>query len=196
MSTLVCPACGSTDIVTSERTRQFSVPFGPLVSVPQTNNVCSVCGEEGDFAGANDTRITLARHDSAKESVPKMLATLAASGITMAYIERALELPVRTVARWKSGDFSAAPLALLRIIATFPWMLEVAERGFKREHVNTAVMNEGLKILRLVADASGATYAGQVNRTESYVEVKFSAKVPTVDEAQIGTRLSLIAQRN
>ncbi len=48
----------------------------------------------------------------------------------MAYVERALDLPARTVARWKSGEHSASALALLRVVATYPWMLEVAEHRF------------------------------------------------------------------
>lgn len=70
-----------------------------------------------------------------KTSVPRMLELLGAHGMSMAYIERALDLPVGTAVRWKAGECSAAALALLRIITTFPWVVEVAESGLDPSHV-------------------------------------------------------------
>lgn len=194
MSSLLCPACGSTDVEVTEHAQQHGVPFGPSVAATQVKNVCRSCGEAGDFEGVNDDRITLARTESTKESIPKMLAMLAGVGLSMAYIERALELPTRTVARWKAGDTSAAGVALLRLITMFPWLLTVAEHGFKRDYANATVVKEAARILHFAADASGTVYSGHVARSGSYINVQFNAKVPTVAEPQIEARVSLIAR--
>lgn len=61
-------------------------------------------------------------------------------GITMAMFERVFELPTRTLTRWKGGDFSASALALLRIVATYPWIIEVAEHKFERNYASFVVI--------------------------------------------------------
>ena len=60
-----------------------------------------------------------------------MLSHLSKIGYSMAAIERALELPQRTISRWKANkELSSIGIALLRIIRTYPWILEVAEKKF------------------------------------------------------------------
>jgi hypothetical protein len=68
-------------------------------------------------------------------------------------MERALGLPARTLARWKNEQTtspSAAGVALMRIIRTFPWILEVADVQFDktkaRKVLLQAAMDEIVKI--------------------------------------------------
>jgi len=103
---------------------------------------CLVCGESGDFSGANDEQIVKALEIAKKESAVVMLEYLSNLGIKMSYMERALELPTRTIARWKGGELSAATLALLRIIRTFPWILEVADAHFDQSVAKYRVIEE------------------------------------------------------
>ncbi len=74
-----------------------------------------------------------------------MLEMLSDSGVTMAYLERALGLPARTAERWKAGESSAAALALLRTITSFPWILEVADGGFERQATDAAILVQSRK---------------------------------------------------
>src|SRR5690606_15728742 len=69
-----------------------------------------------------------------------ILESMSNVGITMAMFERVFELPTRTLTRWKNGDFSASALALLRIVATYPWIIEVAEHKFEKNYANFAVV--------------------------------------------------------
>lgn len=108
----------------------MAVPYAPATACEVEYAVCGSCGEEGDFAQANDAKLNLAVKEAAKASVAAMLDGLTSQGISMAYFERALQLPARTLTRWKSGDHSAASLALLRVIRTYPWILDVADEGF------------------------------------------------------------------
>ncbi|MCP4353876.1 MAG: NUDIX hydrolase [Desulfobacterales bacterium] len=64
----------------------------------------------------------------------------------MASIERALELPQRTLTKWKNGRTkpSATVITLLKFLRIFPWLLEVAENKFdystaQKIHIENAV---------------------------------------------------------
>src|SRR5438105_374791 len=125
-----CPACGSDAVTTEQQTEIFTVPYGPHVTYPIINNICGLCHSTGDFGRANEETLTRIKEQAIKASVPLMLEQLSDNGCTMAYIERSLDLPSRTIARWKAGETSAAAVAALRLITTFPWLLEVADYGF------------------------------------------------------------------
>jgi len=74
--------------------------------------------------------IEIALRESKVQSAIAMLEYLSNSGVSNAYLERALRLPARTTARWKGGVISAASLSLLRLVRTFPWLLDVADADF------------------------------------------------------------------
>lgn len=58
-----------------------------------------------------------------------------------AHFERVLGLKFGTVRGWrKTGRVSAVDAALLRIVATYPWMLDVAEENFSPVWVDRMVM--------------------------------------------------------
>ncbi len=93
---------------------------------------CRKCGFE-EYLPSNDRTIERALSDLKKASMVHLLNDLNSSGLTNAYMERALGLPARTLARWKNEASimpSAAGHALMRLIRTFPWLLQVAEEGF------------------------------------------------------------------
>lgn len=100
---------------------------------------CRMCGESGDFADVNDSRIEEALDSSKKASIPTMLVYLDACGLSNAYIERVFQLPSRTIARWKRGEESGAALAFLRLLRTYPWLAKVADAGFDRLEADVAV---------------------------------------------------------
>lgn len=87
-----------------------------------------------------------------------MLQHLAEAGISMAYLERALRLPARTVARWKSGNVSASGLALLRVVRRFPWVVEVAASRFAEDVAARAVVGAAAETLHQAAEGAGYRY--------------------------------------
>lgn len=137
-----CPACGSDLIETTKRKQILPIVYGSPAVFDEVLEKCLVCGESGDFSGANDEMIEKAIGIAKKQSVVNILNELSHNGIRMSYMERALELPTRTIARWKGGDLSAATLALLRIIRTFPWILEVADAHFDQSVANYKLLAE------------------------------------------------------
>jgi hypothetical protein len=90
---------------------------------------CRNCDEGYQDDGATEVvRQAIAEAD--KASLRLIIESLEKERVTMAYMERALGLAPRTIARWKAGETSAAGLALLRIVRTFPWILRVARARF------------------------------------------------------------------
>jgi hypothetical protein len=154
---LSCPVCGSSDVAVATSQRSISAPLGPSVYAQLETDTCSSCGEQGDFERHNDEAIRAAEHQSAVASVTHLLEGLSHRGCSMAYMERALSLPTRTVTRWKAGEVGAAPMALLRIVATYPWMLEVADARFAPHIAASKVVVEAGKVLSGTIAAFAAT---------------------------------------
>lgn len=146
-----CPICGSQNIDTSTIEEGHSLPFGVNFSINISNNVCKECGAEGDFEKKNDSVFEEAQKKALTESVILILENLSQSGFTNAQIERTLSLPPRTLARWKSGAYSDAAITLLRIVATYPWIMDVARNEFNKRHAEaTLIIHAGIALANLV----------------------------------------------
>ena len=174
----LCPWCGSDKVVTETQPERFAVPHGPSVEIQAVTDTCAQCGESGDFGGVNDSAITRARENSIKASVPLMLEQLARSNCTMAYIERSLSLPTRTLARWKIEGTSAAAVALLRMITTFPWLLDVADNGYQPDLARGILVREAGNALvaRLKDHGVGCIVATSSARNAATVNLTFSMR--------------------
>lgn len=138
-NTIMCPACGATDVIESISTEFKQLTLGPDFEVKFSNYHCNVCGEEGDFSLANDSVVASATKEAQKVFVKNTLNEFD-SKIPLVRIERALELPFRTLNRWKSGDFSASSLALLRILKTYPWIIDVADNRFNKRSASVSLI--------------------------------------------------------
>lgn len=125
-----CPACGSSATVKDIVHSLIPVPYTEPANYSEVIYTCLTCGEQGDFTGENDKAITEALNKSAAASVVVMLDHLASQGIIQPGFERCLRLSMGTTKRWKEGEYTASDLALLRIVRTFPWILEVADNNF------------------------------------------------------------------
>jgi hypothetical protein len=133
--TILCPACGSPDVTAEKKERTISVPYGPAAEFLETVYTCNACGTDGDFANENDVvvnkALALSRNESAKLMLQKM--TEGPGEFTLAYIERALRLPSGLLKLWKMGLLSNTALSLLRIVYTFPWLLQISDANFQPE---------------------------------------------------------------
>ena len=144
----ICPVCGSDALSTSTKKHTLTVIYGNPANYDEVVDTCAVCEESGDFSGLNDAAINQIMKAAKKESVTNMLDYLSGHNIKMSYMERSLELPARTLARWKSEDCSAAGLALLRIIRTYPWILEVADDCFSEPTASSRLVQEAGHVLK------------------------------------------------
>lgn len=148
---LQCPACGSDNVSSSTRDIELDVPFASAVRVSETVDVCGTCGSEGDFLGQNEPKIEDAIRQATRASVKGMIDSLAEQGTSMAYFERALGLPQRTMARWKMGECSSPAVALLRVVSTYPWILPVAESGFDYASAQMQLLDAAFEVLQGLA---------------------------------------------
>lgn len=176
MSTF-CPACGSDSIETTKKKHMIPIVYGNPAVFDEVLEKCLVCEESGDFTGANDELIDKAIEVAKKQSVINMLQALSHNGIKMSYMERALELPTRTIARWKGGELSAATLALLRIIRTFPWILEVADAHFDQSMANYRLVLEAGNVIHDVLKP----HTNQIQMNIDTEKVKFNARLTLKD---------------
>ncbi|MEQ1557786.1 MAG: hypothetical protein ABL933_02445 [Methyloglobulus sp.] len=151
---LTCPACGSNSIETITLNKSIPVVYGNAAIFSESVDKCLICEEMGDFSNVNDENIQKALELARKESVIGMLDTISNIGIKMSYMERALDLPIRTIARWKNGEVSAASLALLRIIRTYPWLLEVADERFNKKIADLKILEEANHIIHKALESN------------------------------------------
>lgn len=88
--------------------------------------------------------------------VLRLVESLEQRGRTLASVERILELPIEeTSERWRRGEATPEELALLRMLVTFPWILDMAEDGFKVDRMQLfieAIKSAQISILEDAAD--------------------------------------------
>ncbi len=139
-----CPACASNDVTRHEKASSGKLTLGADFTFNEIYYTCNSCHEEGDFTGETDKNYLIAQKDAQAQLVKNILDDMNKVGITMAMLERVFELPSRTLTRWKNGDFSSSTLALLRIIATYPWIIGVAENKFDRNYASFVLIKVGI----------------------------------------------------
>ena len=148
----ICPSCGSNNIEQEVCKHRLPVPYGKPAEWDEHIMHCKDCDEKGDFDNLNDDLVEFAIKKSKDQSVNAILDRLSDLGIKIAYIERALELPSRTISRWRSGKYSASSLALLRTIRTFPWILDVADANFDKKFAEKKIIEQTWHLIYDVID--------------------------------------------
>ena len=141
-----CPECGSKAIIENKKNISIKEPFANEVNIEINENVCSLCGSQGDFFNQNETLIDETIKNLKQKSIKNILNDFTNNKMSMSSIERALEMPQRTLTKWKNSTNypSSAGIALMRLIKLFPWLLEVAENKYnyieaQKIHINTAI---------------------------------------------------------
>ena len=128
----LCPVCGSDKLERVVQKESISGDLGKELIVDMPHARCVECGSEGDFFNENETVIEKALSTLNKAYIDDALNFFNEKNISFAGIERAVGLPQRTLTKWKNGISTptAAGIALLKYIRTFPWLIDVAEHKF------------------------------------------------------------------
>lgn len=130
MNEITCPVCGSSDVFKKEHNEIISESYGGSKQITLYTNYCNNC--DTDFDEENDQIIQETIEELKAKAVVNILNDFIGNGFNLSSMERSLELPQRTLAKWKStGKPSAAGVSLLKILRCFPWILEVAEQEFE-----------------------------------------------------------------
>lgn len=142
----MCPLCGSDQISEKINEENIYEPFAGYKIVKLTYHSCGLCGTEGDFTDNNDQIIQEAIEGLKEEAVRNILHYFQESNINLAGMERALDLPQRTLTKWKNGHIkpSASGTTLLKFIRLFPWLLAVAEKKFDFDQAQKIHIQDGI----------------------------------------------------
>jgi hypothetical protein len=176
-----CDACGSDQIkkIDIQETRQL--PLGPEFTYLIPSYKCEKCGEEGDFAHEADKIRELQMQRAHELLAIKLIGEIADSGIRLAYIERAFQIPQRTISsKWRTGKISAAGLALLRIIRTMPWIVDIADQKFSKK----SIMNTVLAAIAEMTKEAGGEFSlshGLGEENKLHVQITQKSDSVTVD---------------
>lgn len=153
MNDQICPVCGGSDIIKKQKEETIKEPFGGQKAVLLNECMCQTCGSTGDFFNENEVSIQSSLSELKRASVVNILNEFVQNKYSLSSMERALELPQRTLSKWKNGvtSPSSTGIALFKILHTFPWLLEVAENKYdhisaQKIHINVA-LSEVLQIL-------------------------------------------------
>lgn len=139
-----CPSCGSEKILEKKEIISITEPFvADKANIEIIKNKCLACESEGDFFDKNENIIEETIRNLKQKSVENILQYFIDNKVSMSSIERALEIPQRTLAKWKNkgSKTSSAGIALLRFIRLFPWLLEVAENKYDSQKAEDIQIN-------------------------------------------------------
>lgn len=130
-----CPVCGSQKIHPIQIERELSEGFGFSKHITLPGSACDACGFSGDFLHKNKKVLKQAKEELQSRLMIEILEYFTEQHISFAGIERALDLPQRTLTKWKHGKTkpSASAIALFKYLRTYPWLLQVADTGFETE---------------------------------------------------------------
>ena len=160
ITNITCPSCGSVSLKHVKRERDIKVPYSEQHSVTLDEYTCLDCGFSGDITGKNDSILEHAIGEANHEALRNIIDHLTSRAISMAAMERALELPQRTLTKWKNqiASPSSAGFALMKMIRTFPWLLEVAEHQYEPVISQRIFINHAIEsLLSAVAVYQGVT---------------------------------------
>lgn len=149
-NTKICPACGSENIYETKITINIKEPFAGEINFEIIENVCKTCDSKGDFFNQNDEIIEQKIKELKQRSVENILKYFIENKRSLTSIERALEIPFRTLAKWKNKitKTSAAGIALLRFIRLFPWLIDVAENKYDPKKAENIMVENSMRLLQ------------------------------------------------
>lgn len=189
MEQVICSYCGKDNVSIEEHAIELSEPYGGSSTVKIKEKVCNHCGfiEDDD---SNDLVIKKELEVLKRISMVKVIDALNSMGHTTASMERALGLPARTIARWKNEESmspSAAGIALMRIIRTFPWILAVADTQF--DHVvarGLLLQNAAKEIMKIRTEHSDYDVISDARISSNYFELFIKGFKKTIPEVVSG----------
>jgi DNA-binding transcriptional regulator YiaG len=170
-----CPACGSTNIDKIHRSITLSEPFTESKDVDLDLFKCLDCSTEGDFLEQNDSIIETAIASLQNQALENILNDLTIEyGVSLSSIERTLELPQKTLSKWKNGSShpTAAGYVLMKIVRSYPWILKVAENNFepltvRNEYLKNAI-SDFISLIPLTKYI-GLTEGGIISNQNSFI---------------------------
>jgi transposase-like protein len=144
-----CPVCGSANLEKNVSNEILQGDFGEAAYYKKTSYKCLDCESEGDFFKENADAINFALDILKKKYVKSTLDYFIDNKISFSAIERILDLPQRTLTKWKNdvSQPTAAGIALLKFLRMFPWLLDVAEHSYDYDAAQKIFLRSAFDIL-------------------------------------------------
>jgi len=168
-----CPVCGSHSIVCNEVKENIDEAFGGRKTISVKEYMCEDCESEGDFFDENEECLKTTIAALKDVAVTNILDDFSNTPMSFSSMERALELPQRTLTKWKNNASrpSSTGIALLKLLRTFPWLIEVAEHKYdyavaQKIHIADAVQ-QMMNHMDFNSDTIARTGVISTNKTES-----------------------------
>lgn len=196
MDELICPLCGGNDLIKDKQIRSVREPLGGEKEIEAVNYICNTCGFNGDFFKENEKALQSCIDELKIQAVKNILQDFLSNNYSFSAIERALEIPQRTLSKWRNSSKkpSAAVLSLLKYLQLFPWLIEVAEQKYdyssaQRIHIKDA-FNQIVGQMAFNKEAKGL----ETTATFDYlrVQIKSTSSIEQTDDNDINYGFSLI----
>jgi len=178
MTDIQCPACGSDSVESYVKTIWLSESLGSKKNIELVENKCKICGTTGDFNNKNEIQLKEAFAEMKTEVAISILEQFQKEKRNLSSLERALELPQRTFAKWKNRSVnpSATGVVLLKFLKTFPWLIEVAEQHFDPQMADRILLENALsKFFSELQRVKPEVQTGMIrSEASSFVFLEFS----------------------
>jgi transposase-like protein len=147
--TTECPICGSANLEKKVSNEILKGDLGEETKYEKISYRCLDCESEGDFFNENTDAINSALDALKKEYIKSTLDYFTDNKISFSSVERILNLPQRTLTKWKNGvsQPSAAGIALLKFLRVFPWLLNAAEHSYDYDTSQKIFLQSAFNIL-------------------------------------------------
>ena len=183
---ITCECCGSSNVVIQESSRMYPIPFANDIEYKNKVIHCNDCGENVEI-GSNQTVDEFLSEknpiylNEIQKSIRTILDNMDKKGYSQTRIERAFDIPKRTISKWYNhvNTPSAGAISLLRLIMDFPWLINVAENNYDEKSAHTVALGNEIKLFC-------EELKNRVNLTaccESFSSNSFSLKVDVEEKS-------------
>ena len=190
MNDYICPACGSDTIDKETLIKSIQEPFAGEKEIEIVNYTCSTCGFDGDIFKENEKVLQDSIDELKIHAVKNILEDFQQKNYSFSAIERALEIPQRTLSKWKSTNTkpSAAVVALLKYLHLFPWLIEVAEQKFDYPSAQKIHISDALEqfLSQMVFNKESRELKTSTTISLLKVEISNQLSVPTAENNNFG----------
>lgn len=181
----ICECCGSNNTEIRTSSRFFPIPFSDVLEYNNSVIHCNDCNEDVDVEANQSVDSFLSDENpdytaAIRKSIDNMLSDLQKEDISLSHIERSFDIPARTLSKWRNDRNlpSAAALSFLRILRTFPWILNVAEKNYDNEKSHHIALKNEMQHFFQKIEESGKTidkfFSYDTNRVSCKIDVKMN----------------------
>lgn len=191
----ICECCGSSNVTIRESSRMYPIPFANHIEYKNLVIHCNDCGEDVELDAAQSVDEFLSEKNpiylnEIQKSIKVILDEMEQKGYSQSRIERAFDIPKRTVSKWYNhvNMPSAGALSLLRLIMNFPWLINIAENNYDRKIAHKIALGNAIKFFSEELRNSINLTASCESFSSNSISLKVEIKEKKADFHEIDSR--------